>query len=146
MTSQLRPRLPIRQGIFTVPDQPDESPKFLGSKCVECGEHFFPKRAVCAKCNSQNTVHATMSSQGTLYSYTFVHFPLFGSSAEELKEGYGVGQIDLPEGPRLQMPLAGQQEDFHIGQSVVAELVTLRQDEDGNEMVSVRFRPVEVTQ
>jgi len=84
-----------------------------------------------------------MSSRGTLYSYTFVHLPLFGSSGEELKEGYGVGQVDLPEGPRLQMPLVGKQEDFHIGQAVEAELFTLRQDDDGNDIVSVRFRPVE---
>jgi uncharacterized OB-fold protein len=78
-----------------------------------------------------------------LYSYTFVHFPMFGSSAEENKEGYGVGQVDLPEGPRLQMPLAGKQEDFRVGQTVQAELSTLRRDDAGNDVVTVRFRPVE---
>jgi len=68
---------------------------------------------------------------------------MFGSTDEEFKDGYGVGQVDLPEGPRLQMPLAGKQEDFFIGQTVQAELNTLRQDDDENDLVSVRFRPME---
>ena len=68
---------------------------------------------------------------------------MFGSSAEEHKEGYGVGQVDLPEGPRLQMPLAGKQEDFRVGLTVQAELNTLRRDDAGNDVVTVHFRPVE---
>ena len=143
MIEKTRPRIPIKKGFFTVPNRPDESPKFLGTRCQDCGEHFFPKRFICARCNSENTVDVEISSKGTLYSYTFVHMPMFGSSAEESKEGYGVGQIDLPEGPRLQMPLAGKQEDFCIGQTVQAELAILRRDDAGNDLVSVRFRPVE---
>ncbi len=143
MNEKTRPRVPIKQGFFTVPSSPDQPPKFLGTLCEDCGEHFFPKRTICAKCSSQNTVDVEMSSRGTLYSYTFVHFPMFGSSAEEYKKGYGVGQVDLPEGPRLQMPLAGKQEDFCIGQTVQAELNTLRQDDAGNDVMNVRFRPVE---
>ncbi len=146
MTDKERPRVPIKQGFFTVPSSVDEPPRFLGTRCKDCDEFFFPKRTICARCNSQNTVDVEMSSRGTLYSYTFVHFPMFGSSAEEFKDGYGVGQIDLPEGPRLQMPLAGRQEEFSIGQTVQAELNTLRQDDAGNDLVGVHFRPVEVTQ
>ena len=143
MIKKTRTRIPIKQGFFTMPDSPDVPPKFLGTRCRDCGEYFFPKRFMCAKCNSENTVAVEMNSRGTLYSYTFVHMPMFGSSAEESKEGYGVGQIDLPEGPRLQMPLAGRQKDFCIGQTVQAELTILRQDNAGNDVVTVRFRPVE---
>ncbi len=143
MAEKTRTRIPIKQGFFTVPSSPDEPLKFLGTRCEDCGEYFFPKRTICAKCNSQNTVDVEISSRGTLYSYTFVHFPMFGSSVEEYKEGYGVGQVDLPEGPRLQMPLAGKQEDFRIGQTVQAELHTVRRDEAGNDVVTISFRPVE---
>ena len=143
MIEKTKRRIPIKQGYFTVPASPDEPPKFLGTRCQDCGEYFFPRRFICARCNSENTVGVEMNSTGILYSYTFVHMPMFGSSAEESKEGYGVGQVDLPEGPRLQMPLAGKQEDFCIGQTVKAELATLRWDNDGNELVSIRFRPVE---
>ena len=81
-----------------------------------------------------------LGPRGTVYSYTFVHFPLFGSTRLE-HVGYGVGQVDLPEGPRVQLPLAGRQEDYRVGQTVEAELEPLR-EEDGQDVVIIRFRPV----
>jgi uncharacterized protein len=141
MTSQARPRVPIKPGYFTVPDDPAEPPRLLGSRCADCGEHFFPRRAICARCLSERTVDVTLGPRGTLYSYTFVHFPLFGSTRIE-HVGYGVGQVDLPEGPRVQLPLAGKQEDYRIGQTVEAELEPLREEGD-RDVVIVRFRPVE---
>jgi uncharacterized OB-fold protein len=57
-------------------------------------------------------------------------------------EGYGVGQVDLPEGPRLQVPLAGKKDDFRVGMRLVGELDALR-EEHGKEVVIIRFRPAE---
>ena len=65
---------------------------------------------------------------------------LFGSTRVE-HIGYGVGQVDLPEGPRVQLPLAGRQEDYRVGLPVEAELEPLR-EEGGQEIVIIRFRPV----
>jgi uncharacterized OB-fold protein len=135
--------VPIRPGFYTVPEDPAEPPRLLGTRCRACGECFFPRRVVCAKCLSLDTEDATLSSEGTLFSYTFVHFPLFGSMNMEHMGGYGVGQVDLPEGPRVQMPLAGKQEDFRVGQKLRLELDTLRDDDMGREVVIVRYRPVE---
>jgi len=144
MTEAARRRVPIKAGYFTVPDNPAEPPKLLGAKCNTCGEHYFPRRAICARaeCLSDDTHDVELGPRGTLYSYTFVHFPLFGSMNIEHMDGYGVGQIDLPEGPRVQLPLAGKQGDFHIGQTLQAELDTLRED-GGHDLVIVRFRPLE---
>ena len=133
-------RVPVKEGYFTVPDDPAEPPRLLGSRCEDCGEHFFPRRAVCAKCLSERMADVLLGPRGTLYSYTFVHFPLFGSTRVE-HIGYGVGQVDLPEGPRVQLPLAGRQEDYRVGQPVEAELEPLR-EEGGQEVVIIRFRPV----
>ncbi|HVM97588.1 MAG TPA: OB-fold domain-containing protein [Candidatus Acidoferrales bacterium] len=144
MTTAQRPRVPIKPGYFTIPDDPKMPPKLLGTKCNACGEHYFPRRAICARpeCLSENTVDVALGPRGTLYSYTFVHLPLFGSSNMEHAEGYGVGQVDMPEGPRVQLPLAGKQGEFKIGQTLEAELNTLRED-GANDIVIVRFRPVE---
>lgn len=138
-----RPRVAIKPGFFTVPDDPKEAPMFLCTRCENCGEHFFPRRAICAKCLSEKTAQVELAGRGTLYSYTFVHIPLFGSTNIEHVEGYGVGLIDLPEGPRLQMPLAGKQAEFSVGQQLRAELDKLREDDAGRDVVIVRFRPVE---
>lgn len=142
MSRPERDRVPVRDGFFTVPADASP-PKILGSRCVDCGEHFFPARRVCAKCNSRRLQPAEMNGRGTLYSYTFVHMPLFGSTGVEYEDGYGVGQVDLDEGPRLQTPLAGPQERFRIGMRLCAELDVLRQDEQGRDVVSLRFRPLE---
>lgn len=142
MTQTSRPRVPIKAGYFTVPDDPNETPKFLCTKCNDCGEHFWPRRAICAKCLSENTSQVECDGQGTLFSYTFVHMPLFGSTNLAHMDGYGVGQVDLPEGPRVQAPLAGKREEFQIGQKLQAELDVMRED-GSRDIVIVRFRPVE---
>lgn len=129
-------------GHFTVPEDPREPPKLLGSRCESCDEHFYPRRAICAKCLSPTMADVELGPRGTLYSYTFVHFPMFGSTRVE-HVGYGVGQVDLPEGPRVQFPLAGKQEEFRVGQAVQTELETLREEDGGREVVIVRFRPVQ---
>lgn len=140
MSASERPRVPIKPGFFTIPDDPSAAPCIVGTRCNACGEHFYPRRAICAKCLSEDTTEVAMEGRGTLYSYTFVHFPMFGSSNVEVAEGYGVGQIDLVAGPRLQMPLAGRQQDFRIDQELVAELAKMREDGDKDVMI-VRFRP-----
>jgi uncharacterized OB-fold protein len=134
-------RRPVKRGYYTVPEDPAEPPRLLGTRCRDCDEHFFPRRQVCAKCLSRNTVDAELGPRGTLFSYTFVHFPLFGSTRIEHASGYGVGQVDLPEGPRVQMPLAGKQEDFRIGMPLMAELEMIREDGD-QEVMIMRFRPL----
>jgi uncharacterized OB-fold protein len=136
-----RPRQPIKPGFFTVPDDPAQPPKLLGTRCESCGEYFYPRRAVCAKCMSRKTSEVELDARGTLYSYTFVHLPLFGSTNMEHADGYGVGQIDLPEGPRIQSPLAGKQPEFKVGQALEGELAVLR-DDGGTDIMIVRFRPV----
>jgi uncharacterized OB-fold protein len=141
MSDTPRPRQPIKPGFFTVPDDPAQPPKLLGTRCEDCGEFFYPRRALCGKCMSRRTAEVELDARGTLYSYTFVHLPLFGSTNMEHAEGYGVGQIDLPEGPRVQAPLAGKQAEFRVGQPVEGELDVLR-DDGGTDIMIVRFRPL----
>ena len=55
MAEQARPRVPIKPGFFTIPDDPSQAPRLLGTKCRACGEHFYPRRAICGKCMSEQT-------------------------------------------------------------------------------------------
>jgi uncharacterized OB-fold protein len=137
------PRVPIAQGFFTVPDDPADRPRLLGSRCQACGEVFFPRRVVCAKCLHEGCDDLELSSTGTIYTWTYVHVPLFAKADADVS-GYGVGQIDLPEGPRVQAILVGGADDFRIGMEVETDLEVLRQDKDGNDVVIYRFRPAGV--
>ena len=149
MTTTSAKKVPIEAGFFTIPQNEEsenekQSPQLLGSKCKKCGEVFFPRRHVCAKCLHRGTDDVLLSSTGTIYSYTYVHFPLMNNKEQGGKrevKGYGVGQIDLPEGPRVQSILMGGLNDFKIGMTVIMELETLKQDRDGNDVVIFRFRP-----
>lgn len=142
MSESPKVRVPIEPGFFTVPDDPSAPPRLLGSRCAACSEVFFPRRHVCANCLAQDTQDVELSPRGTLYTWTYVHFPLFGSKRADHAGGYGVGQIDLPEGPRVQAVLSGGPGDFRIGMEMEVELETLRQNKEGQDVVIHRFRPV----
>ncbi len=141
MTETTCGRVPIEPGFFTVPEDPAEAPRLLGSRCRRCGEHFFPRRRVCARCLARETEDVLLGPRGSLYTYTYVWFPLFNSKRAEAG-GYGVGQVDLPEGPRIQCVLSGGPEDFRIGMPMQLELETLRENSRGQEVVIYRFAPL----
>ena len=69
--------------------------------------------------------------------------PLFAKK-DAAVDAYGVGQIDLPEGPRVQAILTGGPDDFAIGMELELELESLGPDKHGDEVVIYRFRPVTV--
>ena len=135
-------RVPIEEGYFRVPDEAGASPVLLGSRCPNCGEVFFPRRLVCAQCLFEGTEDVDLSTRGRLWTWTYCHVPLFGKKDTDVP-GYGVGQVDLPEGPRIQAILLGQADDFEIGMELELDLETLRTNSDGDEVVIYRFRPVE---
>jgi len=141
MAEPARRRIPIEPGFFTIPDDPSAPPRLLGSRCRACGEHFFPRRVVCARCLALDCEDVLLGPRGTLWTYTWVHVPFFGQS-QATAVGYGVGQVDLPEGPRIQTVLTGGQGDFAIGMPMQLELETLREGPEG-EVVIHRFRPLE---
>jgi uncharacterized OB-fold protein len=134
------PRVPIEPGFFTIPEDPASAPRLLGSRCRACGEVFFPRRAVCAKCLAEGTDELELGPRGRLWTWTWCHVPLFGSTRAEVG-GYGVGQVDLPEGPRVQAVLAGRAGEFRIGMPMALELEVLRRDAEGRDVVIFRFAP-----
>ena len=141
MTESATRRVPIEPGFFEIPDDPSAAPRLLGSRCRACGEHFFPRRVVCARCLAQRCEDVRLGPRGTLYTWTWVHVPFFGQR-KTAGAGYAVGQVDLPEGPRIQTVLTGAQGDFAIGMPMQLELETLRETPEGEQVVIHRFRPV----
>jgi uncharacterized OB-fold protein len=133
-------RVPVAD-YFEVTDSDAAPVRLRGSRCPACDEVFYPRRLVCAKCLHEGTDDVLLSTNGTLYTWTWVHVPLFAKTDAEVSE-YAVGQVDLPEGPRVQAILMGTPGDFSIGMQLELGLETLRQDADGNDVVIYRFTPV----
>ena len=106
-----------------------------------CDEVFFPRRLVCAQCLHEGTDDVELSTRGRLWTWTYCHVPMFGK--KDSTGGYGVGQVDLPEGPRVQSILLGGPDDFEIGMELELDLEALRETSSGDEVVIYRFRPVD---
>ncbi|MEY2397100.1 MAG: uncharacterized protein QOJ00_274 [Actinomycetota bacterium] len=133
----------MAEDYFEVTDDPATPVRLKGSKCKACGETFYPRRVVCAKCLHEGTDDVFLSTQGELFTWTWVHVPLFAKTDAKVS-AYGVGQVDLPEGPRIQAILMGEPADFSIGMQLELDVESLRQDADGNDVVIYRFKPVGV--
>ena len=105
----------MKAGYFTIPDDPAAPPEVICTRCQDCGEYFFPQRrcarsacrARTAEARCRRAARSTATPSCTCRSSARCNI--------EHMEGYGVGQVDLPEGPRVQVPLAGKQEEFRVG-------------------------------
>jgi uncharacterized OB-fold protein len=132
--------MPVRQSVEPELFRADgERPVLLGSRCEACGETFYPRRWSCPICLGPLT-DIELSQDGTLYTYSFIYAPTFGKAKLDA-EGYGVGQVDLPEGVRIQTTLQGDPASWKIGDqmSLVYSTVEVK---DGTEMVLYSFAPV----
>lgn len=138
MTNEPPRRVPIEPGFFTVPEDRSEAPRLLASRCRDCAEVFFPRRVVCASCLGRSLEDIEIGPRGTLYTFTWVHVPLFGAIDGDAAK-YGVGQVDLPEGPRVQAVLAGRRDELAIGMQLELQLEPLQRTPDGDEVVIFRF-------
>ncbi|HET9476346.1 MAG TPA: OB-fold domain-containing protein [Dehalococcoidia bacterium] len=85
-----------------------------------------------------------MSPRGTLWSYTVQYYkPPPPAQFDDPFVSYGVGLIDLPEGIRvLSMMSSGQPEELKIGSEVELVLEALYHNDDGDEVITWKFRPV----
>lgn len=124
----------LEEGYFRIPTAAGEPPQLIGTRCDACGEHFYPRRETCAKCRSDDTAETLLSPRGTLYTHTFLVAPGFGDNQCK-GDGYGVGQIDLPDGPRVQAILVGERGSFRIGMAMEMVLVPTGKDKQGRDLL-----------
>lgn len=135
-------RLPIEEGYFRISDDASEAPCLLGSYSPATNARFFPRRKLCP-ITSTPVEDCELSTVGVLYSWTFIKMPRMGVLKEAEDGGHGVGQIDLPEGVRVQARIAGRMGDWRIGMPMRVALLPLAKDEHGNELCSFQFVPAE---
>lgn len=135
-------RVPVEPEYFRIPEDPEEPPVLLASYSPAADKYFWPPRKRCP-ITFQPVEPRELSTEGELYSWTFVQMPWLGSQQRDSGGGFGAGQIDLPEGVRIQALLDGQQGDWEIGMPMRLTLRTLGEDDEGNEVCTIAFRVVE---
>jgi uncharacterized OB-fold protein len=136
-------KIPLEEGYFRIPEGPDAAPVLLGSYSPAARTYFWPRRKRCP-ITLEAVEDCELSTEGVIYSWTFVVMPWLGSQEMDTGGGFGAVQVDLPEGVRIQAPLEGKIGDWEIGQNVRLVTRTVDRTENGDELCTIAFRIKEV--
>ena len=131
----------IKEGTVKFPSQAGESPRLVGAKCSSCGKVFFPRRAICPNCFTDDTlVEYELSPRGKIYSYTVVRYP----PPSGFEVPYAYGYVDLSEDNiRVFTVFTGcDPEKLEIGMDVELTVDKFLTDKDGTEIIGYKFKPV----
>jgi uncharacterized OB-fold protein len=111
----------------------------VGSRCKKCGQNYFPPMEICPKCFVEGEMEKIkLSNRGKLYSYSIVYV-----APKEFMTPYAVGYVDLPEGVRVLGQLTTVDPgELKLDMNVQLELGRICVDEQGNEVLSYKFRPL----
>ena len=113
---------PIEEGYFKIKE--DGTPVLIGSYSAAADEHYFPIRKQCP-ITEEPVETVELPVEGTLYSWTYVYMPMMGS-AKMGAAGHGVGQIDLPNGVRVQANIEGEKGDWTIGMKMKLQALPIK--------------------
>lgn len=141
MTNQI----PIAEGLFT---WPSPEPALLGSRCKDCGIATFPASDSCMACSGQDVSIEPLPGRGTLWSWTIQQFmpktPYRSNETMETFIPYGVGYLELPGGVRVEGRLTeNDPRKLQIGMQMEVVFEPYRVEENGDEVISFFFKPVE---
>ena len=139
-TSTPKKRIPVEEGLFYQPASPEEKPYLIGSKCNVCGNVVFPKMHVCSRCGKKDTMtEIHLGGRGKLDTFSIVNAALPGFKTPSIQ-----AYVKLEEGPRIWSLITGVEPDekaLRIGMDVELVVEKVREDAQGNEVVSYQFRP-----
>ncbi len=130
--------IPVIRGAF---EMEGDEPHLIGTKCSKCGEAFFPPRYVCSYCLTDEGIEkATLGNRGKLYACTIINV-----ARRDFNPPYHFGFVIIePEMIRIPTLLTGipDQEFPAAGTEMEMVIEKLRDDKEGNEVVTYKFRPV----
>ena len=130
--------VPLREGLFSIPTGPGEKPALIASRCPRCGEHFFPKRAICLACGQVGLEEAYLTGPGKIWTFTIARMTPPGSLVEA---PYVVAQVELPERVIVASVLSNCDVDsVRVDMPVELVLEKVKADEEGNDVVAFKFR------
>lgn len=138
-------QVPVTEGVFT---WPADEPHLLGSRCVSCGNHMFPRQTSCPKCSGEKTEDVELARRGTLWTWTVQGFPpkappYAGDDNPKTFKPFGVGYVELPGQVKVEARLTeADPEKLKIGMEMEMVIIPLATDDKGNEIVTFAFAPV----
>ena len=135
--------VPVAEGLFS---ETADGPRLLGSRCVSCATPYFPRSAVChnPECRESKMEEVSFGPRGTLWSCAIQNYPPPAPARyEEPYSPYALGMVDMPEGLRVLGRISTDDpESVEVGVEVELVLERLYLDENGNEVITWKFKPI----
>lgn len=127
--------LPVNPGTYTLPEDDEIPPEFLGGFCCVCQASYYPKPKYCPTCTGE-VVKKTVGNSGRVHSLTVIRVrPPFG-----FPQSYSVGYVDLDQTELRVFGLFDPEQinEIKIGDHVCLSVRQLGHDGRG----APRFRPI----
>jgi uncharacterized OB-fold protein len=137
--------VPVADGVFT---WPSDAPQLIGSQCGQCGIVTFPAQGSCPRCASTDMAEHLLARRGTLWAWTTQDFPppsppYTGPTGKDFVP-FAVGYVELPGEVKVETRLT-EHDPAALTHGMEMELVVVpfRTDDDGNDVVTFAFAPVQ---
>jgi uncharacterized OB-fold protein len=126
---------------------PDDNPQLIGSTCSSCGATAFPVQQRCPKCSVGEMSQVLLPRRGTLVAWTTQGFPpgppYRGPTGKDFVP-FGVGLVELGDVIRVEGRLTeNDPAKLEFGMPVELTMIPLTTDDDGDEIVTFAFKPVQ---
>jgi uncharacterized OB-fold protein len=116
-----------------------ENPALNGGRCRKCGYVFFPPQHYgCESCGAprEELEAVALPGRGKLHSFATVHL----HQGKGIEAPFTVGVILLDDGPVIRAILTSRtDEGLHAGDRMNATMVSQGTDEQGREVMELRF-------
>ncbi|MBC8274330.1 MAG: OB-fold domain-containing protein [Chloroflexi bacterium] len=144
-TDSTEKRVAAFEDLFT---WPSDDPRLIATKCKSCGHCAFPKTFTCGNpnCKNKDVEDILLSKRGKLWSWSTQYYkPPPPFVAPDPYVPFAVGLVEFPEGIKVLGIVTGcntPDEYLKINMEVEVVAEKLFVDEDGNEVIGWKFKPV----
>ncbi|MCY1442079.1 hypothetical protein D9M71_584250 [compost metagenome] len=124
-----------------------QGPILLGSRCRQCGEHYFPIADNCTRCSASEFESCEIGREGRLWSWTIQGFlpkaPYNSGESEVDFQPYGVGYVEMPCGVKVESRLTvADPQQLRIGMPMQLTLVSYGRNAAGEPLHTFAFAPL----
>ena len=134
-------RVPLEEGLFTIPSSLADKGHLIGNRCQECGYVSFPKSFRCIKCTAAELEDVLLGPMAKLDSFTVARVEPPGTI---MKAPYILAQVIFTEGPVVKTIVTSDTDPASLELGMDMELVIekVMEDKDGNDVMAYKFRPI----
>ena len=133
--------LPLKQGLFHIPESQDDRPYLFGSRCRVCGYTCFPRKVICVRCRLDTTMEGIkVGPYGTLESFAIMRVGL-----PDFPPPYIMGYVRMKEGVVIFGLMTGcevRDDALEIGEEMEMVIEKIKEDEKGNNLIGWKFKPI----